>query len=324
MYIQLKGNIPQTTLKQLQNSTVYGNKPGGQEDVPIETENFNGNRRPRANDISKYLKDQGGFHWGLYGSPLVARVKSEQGKLYVYDGGHRKAMYEVRFPEATTFPATVIDVENMEEVSRLFHRINGSASKNVNNETRFINQVLGKEDVIKKQLRLLEKTGVVVMESEDNYVPHTNLNPNWKIKARALEDLCRMGENYAIMGLDLYKKSFFSRNNIDEVTGQIAKALAHIFKVEQDYFSTVGYDLFCEWFTSAVKFNPAKNDWLFKTEYPHDRMELRYTGTAFGIWQKFCSYARNNYSGAKVPLINDSNVANTYYEYSEKQQKEKV
>lgn len=317
MYIQLKGNIPQTTLKQIQNSNVYGNKPGGQEDVPIETPNFNGNRKPRANDISKYLTSQGGFHWGLYGSPLVARVKSEQGKLYVYDGGHRKAMYEVRFPDATTFPATVIDVDNIAEVSRLFHRINGSASKNVNNETRFINQVLGEEDIVKKGIRLLEKTDIVVMESEDNYVPLSNLNPKWKIKARALEELCKMGENYSIMGLDLYKKSFFSKNAIDEVTGQIAKAITHIFKVEEDYFLENGYDTFCEWFTSAVKFNPAKNDWLFK-EHPHDRMELRHTGTAFGIWQKYCNYARLNLSGKKIPTINDSNVSKTYHEYKNK------
>lgn len=317
MKIEIKGNIPQNTLEKIQQLDIHGVKPDNQIEVPIETENFDGNRTPRANDISKYLIDQGGFYWGLYGSPLVARVKSEGGKRYVYDGGHRKAMYEVFFPDATTFPATVVEVEDMAEVSRLFHRINGSASKNVNNETRFINQVIGEEAEIDKSLKLLKKTDMVVMQSEKSYVPVNNLNPRWKIKAKAVEELTKMDENHVIIAVELYKKSHKTHNAIENVTGQIVKALAHIFKMEKQYFQTNGYDDFCTWYETAANAHPGKDIWLFR-EHSHDRLELKYTGTAVGTWMAYCGWCRMNLSGSKIARHNTSPTIKLFKDDSDK------
>jgi len=318
LHIQIKGKIPLSTLTQLLHTDVHGKKSGGQEEVPIEVENFKGNRLPNANDISKYLKT--GFNWGLYGSPLVARIEEgpEKGKLVVYDGGHRKAMYEIRFPDLKTFPATVIDVKDMQEVARLFHRINGTASKKVNNETRFINQFLGDEfDDIGDEIDLLENTDVVVMQSETSYAPDTIPHPKWKITSSAISQLCKIGKSEAEEALNIYKKSFGSNNTVHNITGQIVKAFAHIIKVEKTHFENNSTDHFSNWIKRLADVDSTISSWLYKIEFPHDRMERRHQGTACGIWKKYCHQCiKHGVPVKQRPNWLSSNVLKVYDDYN--------
>jgi hypothetical protein len=61
---------------------------------------------------------------------------------------------------------------------------------------------------------------------------------------------------------------------------------------------------------------PAKESWLFNAEHKHDRMELRYYGTAYGIMQRFLSFARNQTWASKAPSV--KKIESLYKSYDEK------
>ena len=223
--IKLKNSIPAKTLAIYQQKAPMGTPGHGTANIPIDTENFDGNRTPKGKVLAKYLEGNDGFHWGLFGSPLVARLPD--GKLKIYDGGHRVAMLQQLYPHIKTFPGTIIDVKDEAEISRLFHRVNGSAASFVNAETRFINQVLGQENNIDKYVDVLTATNITVWESDENYVPEHIKNPQWRINVGPLEDIVNDDRNLAIWALNLYTSSWgqFSTSGCTAITGQIVKAL---------------------------------------------------------------------------------------------------
>lgn len=299
--ITIKGSIPAKTLKTYQAKSPFGNPGEGTTDIPINTPNFDGNRKPKGSVLAKYLQSNDGFHWGLFGSPLVARLPD--GKLKIYDGGHRVSMLQQLYPEMKTFPGTIIDVKDEAEISRLFYRVNGGAASFVNPETRFINQVLGEEVGVDKYIDVLEKTNVTVYESDDNYVPISVNTPRWKINVKPLEDIVNSDKDLAIWALKLYTQAWgqFGSNNATgiAITGQIVKALHQLGITYKEHFSTKqGLERFEEWFIKSVKLSPDKSSWLFATEYKHERMELRHLGTALGIMSKYAGYARTQYSNS--------------------------
>lgn len=302
--IKLKGKIPTKVINTYRAIGPLGTPGEGTAEIPINTPNFNGNRTPKANDLTKRLQKNGGFHWGLFGSPLVARLPD--GTLKIYDGGHRVAMLEQLFPERKTFPGTIIDVEDEAEISRLFHRVNGSAASFVNAEQRFINEVKGEEPGISQYTDVLSAASVVIMDSETNFVPTNATSLKWKAKIRPIEEMTNRNKDDAIWALSLFTSAWgkYSRpgSTGNEVTGQIAKALHFIKEVYADHFEDEAMlTHFEDWFVSAVSFDPSIGSWLFR-ENTHDRMEKRHYGTAYGIMQKYCSYARNTI-GNKAPKV---------------------
>jgi hypothetical protein len=319
--ITLKGTIPEKTLAVYRSHGTQGTPGKGLSDIPIDTPNFKGNRTPKANVLSKYLKKMNGFHWGLFGAPLVAELPD--GSRWIYDGGHRVAMLQLVDPDRKTFPGYVVPVKDEAEISRLFHRVNGSAASFVNPETRFINEVLGEELGIEKYTEVLEKSKVVVYEAPDNYVPNS-VNPKWKINVKPLQDMVDLDSENAIWSLNLYIKGWEQFTNGSEngiaITGQIVKAKHLLKNVYADEFQDEKIlKAFEQWFIDSVRMLPAKESWLFNTEYKHDRMELRHYGTAYGIMQRFCSWARNQTWASKAPKIEKMKIV--YNSYDEKKQK---
>jgi hypothetical protein len=303
--IKIKGAIPAKTLKVYQSKSPIGNPGEGTANIPIDTENFYGNRTPKGSVLAKYLQGNDGFHWGLFGSPLVARLPDDT--LKIYDGGHRVSMLQQLYPEMKTFPGTIIDVKDEAEISRLFYRVNGGAASFVNQETRFINQVLGEEPGVDKYTDVLEKTNVTVFESDENYVPMSISHPQWKINVKPLEDIVDLNKDLAIWALHLYTKAFgqFVSDNATgtAITGQIVKALHQLGITYKEHFSTKqGLERFEEWIIKSVGLDPSKSSWLFSTEYKHERMELRHLGTALGIMSKYAGYARPRF-GNSAPTV---------------------
>jgi hypothetical protein len=299
--IAIKGSIPAKTLKTYQAKKPFGSPGQGTTNIPINTPNFDGNRKPKGDVLGKYLQNNDGFHWGLFGSPLVAQLPN--GTRKIYDGGHRVAMLQQLYPDMKTFPGTIIEVESDAEISRLFYRVNGGAASFVNPETRFINQVLGEEVGVDKYIDVLEKTNVTIYESEDNYVPESVTDPKWKINVKPLEDIVDSDSNLAIWALNLYTTAW--GQNVSEnakgapITGQIVKALHQLGITYKDHFKTKqGLERFENWFITMVGLSPSKSDWLFATEYKHERMELRHLGTALGIMTKYSSYARTRHGNS--------------------------
>ena len=292
MTSKLKGTIPAKILNRYQNKSPQGERGIGTENCSIDTPNFEGNRMVSASKIAKYIDSIGGFHWGLFGAPLVAELPN--GVRRVYDGGHRIEMLKAFYPNIKTFPAVVIKVKDEKEVSRLFHRINGSAASFVSGEVRFINQVLGEETGIEKELRVLELADVVVMDGEDNYVPQHNSN-QYKINVTPISDMINeVGEDKTVYALRLYKDTFGQNTPITatgvNITGQIVKALATLSKVYKDWFKVESQrEIFEQWLKQAYAYNPSRDNWIFN-HLKHDRMEKRHYGTAYGIWQQFNQY----------------------------------
>jgi len=316
--INLKGKIPTKVINTYRAVGALGTPGDGSKPIPINTPNFDGNRTPKANDLTKRLQKNGGFHWGLFGSPLVARLPD--GTLKIYDGGHRVAMLQQLFPERETFPGTIIDVKNDAEISRLFHRVNGSAASFVNAEQRFINEVKGEEEGISQYTDVLSESGVVIMDSETNFVPTTATSLKWKAKIRPIEEMTDRNKEDAVWALSLFVSAWdkYSRpgSTGNEVTGQIAKALHFIKEVYANRFEDEAMlKHFEDWFVNAVSFDPLIGSWIFR-ENKHDRMEKRHYGTAYGIMQKYCNYARNTIIN-RAPKIEP--IKSAYLAYDEKQ-----
>lgn len=324
--INIKGSIPEKTLSYYRSLGTQGTPGTGLSDIPIATPNFKGNRKPKANVLSKYLKAMNGFHWGLFGAPLVARLPN--GEMEIYDGGHRVAMLQMVDPDRQTFPGYVVPVADRAEISRLFHRINGSAASFVSAETRFINEVLGEETGTDPYLDVLNRAEIVVYESEDNFVP-ANVNPMWRLNVTPLKDITDLDPDYAVWAINLYKKAWGQHTNGSEIgisiTGQIVKAL-HLLRntYENDFAKSKVLSAFEKWFVDSVLVLPAKEAWIFNTEYKHDRMELRHYGTALGIMQRFCAWYRSQRGSKDCPIADTPKVSiieNLYRNYDMKKAK---
>jgi hypothetical protein len=325
--ITLKGVIPEKTLKKYQEKTPQGIPGEGLQSISIDTPNYDGNRMPMANKLVKYLENYEGFHWGLFGSPLVAQLPS--GERWIYDGGHRVALLQRLYPERKTFPGTIIQVQNKKEIARLFHRINGTSASFVSPEVRFINQVLGDEKGIEVLKNVLKLTNTSVMESEENFVPkeHEDSKPTlFRINVGPLEHMVEHeGKECAVWAIKTYCLAWgqFLPENTKQtgipITGQIVKALSTLKELYFDFFKDFKNEkIFSDWYEAALKVNPEKSTWIFNN-LKHDRMEQRHYGTAYGMWRQFCSAMRNtNIKGFKVPSV--KLIENLYNSYEEKKQ----
>lgn len=95
------------------------------------------NRQTNADLISRYTKN--GFDWNKWSLPIVAEMPG--GEQYLLDGDHRRHMFKKFYPDATTMPAWIIQVNSLEEFHSLFVEINSTARKNVNGDEAFIHMV---------------------------------------------------------------------------------------------------------------------------------------------------------------------------------------
>ena len=297
--IKVKGKIPaRLTADYL--GKVYGTQPTQLDQVPLsKTTNYTNNRTPLATDLTKRFDARQGFDWYLYGAPLVA--KRPDGSFQIYDGGHRIAMFEIAFPDATHFPALVSEVKEDKVVPQLFHKINGTASKQVSPNVRFISQILGEEHGLQHYKDVILATKVVVSEdaNKTNYVLSDIIDPDWRIDSNALIFLTNKDKQTAIDCLKLYTQSFSKNAGKDKlapVTSQIVKALQCILLTYQSHFIFKHQTRlhFFKWFKDATQLNTQVKSWLFNEKYQHDRMEQRHLGTALGIIQMYASYCRSN------------------------------
>jgi hypothetical protein len=111
--------------------------------VSVDTPHVTAQRKVYTNKADSYIKEVGSFDWSLFGIPLV--VKYPNGRLEVADGGHRLWLLRQIMPEVKQVRVSIVDVKDEAEASRLFHRINGTCTKSVNNQEKFIAKFLGQE-----------------------------------------------------------------------------------------------------------------------------------------------------------------------------------
>ena len=135
MTIKIYGNANTLAAK---NITV-NNRNWTVKDIPVNTPSHI-NRKTLATTLRKYLKVGGGFDRGLWQPPLVAQLPN--GKLLLFDGDHRRALWKLAYPNDTTMPAQVVAVKNINEISALFVVINKSGRKSLSADEVFVHEAL--------------------------------------------------------------------------------------------------------------------------------------------------------------------------------------
>lgn len=135
------------------------------ENIPVKSLNARANRDTKAKVIQKYLKK--GWDWALYDFVTVARMKCRGDQYLLLDGDHRRHMYMRAFPNRTTIPARVVDVETEEDYHRLFQDLNKDKRKSMTQEEAFVHKVLEGQPAAIKICKQLEKCGLKIHASSD-------------------------------------------------------------------------------------------------------------------------------------------------------------
>jgi len=245
--------------------------------VSIDTPNVQAQRKVYTNKADGYITEVGEFDWNLFG--VIFCVKYPNGKLEVVDGGHRLYMVKKYLPDVTEVPAVVLNVDTQEQASQLFHRMNGTCSKSVNNEEKFVAQVLGKEAgalELEKGLKLCKAK----VTSADNTVGYkkgktikiAKWQTFWKrnqtntLKAcELIDEVYHLDGHYNVMLLegviklisfvdsqmmdwDKYERDFVSFLEAKATTVPQNKMTYPQLRKDNHYGISVAYGLYCDWY----------------------------------------------------------------------------
>jgi len=316
MSIKMKGSISEKILNKYQ--SVSKGTPGTAQLVPISIPNLLTNRKPSGAKLSKYIDRNNGFDWALFGMPTVARYPN--GYMEIIDGGHRVAMLQSILPNINEFTACVVDLSNEARGKELFHQFNGTSSSTVSNECRFVNEVLGNENVPlnKRIMKVLSQTGVTVYENEDCYVCEGVVDPQWKINLRAIEYMVKKDIPTTIKALNMYTTAFDTRGSTpNSVVNQYAKALQQVLITYSDYFKLEANVDNLEAFLEHKALDETPSTMLSK-QYSHDRMEKRYLGTAYGLMQNFRRWVERNSKKGGITVPEMAPIKDLYMSHMNK------
>jgi hypothetical protein len=322
---KLKGSIDPKIINKYQGKEI-GTPQVSQAMVPADTKPFRSNRSSKGSKIQEYITENNGFDWRLYASPIVGRLPN--GDLYVIDGEHRFNMANIFLPHLKKLPVVIVEFDNEKQMADAFWKKNGGFTTRVSNETQLISQWHSDTPTALRLGKTCADVGIVVAEDIDNFVPNSYPS-NWKIKVRALEATIKIAgkKTEAIkQAVELYKTAFNVQkkkagNQHIEMTSQLIQALVFIyqFKAYEDWMKK-NPTLFADWFIDLVATKPVPKKHLYEVEYPHERMEQRYLGTAYGLIQDFFGTLRAN-NVKNVPSPKEMRTA--YQAHKDKKQEQK-
>ena len=135
-------------------------------DMPCDTPSLV-NRDTLEKNLQRILKSMNGFDGRVWNPPKAARVKSENGQVYLYDGDHSRHLYRLFNPKAKTMPMVVIDVEEKADVHSLFVQANCKGRTNITAEQIFVHQYLAGEEAAVEIEGTLRKSGLKVYCSKE-------------------------------------------------------------------------------------------------------------------------------------------------------------
>lgn len=316
------GAIPQSFIDKYKGKT-KGYQPNNVDRVTVGdiTFGFNG-RRPKASKIKDYIRQEDGINWWLFETLKLAKV---DGGYDVWDALHRAIMTCVVLGPDAEVPATFTHFDSGKDVHSTFWKVNGPRSKKVTPEQQFIAKIRADDagDLEHDIMIMLEKSGNTVVYEDDEIYEPTRNTTDWHIKYAPCKDMvtnrrliCQQNSDidwpdYSVIvdAIHLYQKVFYKSYRLNEkpklINSQVIKALSLVLDKNYQWFretSTGGWDgsypkqtkTNREWFETflleRVKTEPSISEgWLFK-EWPHDRMEKRHFGTAYGLWKKFVTW----------------------------------
>ena len=107
--------------------------------VPVKIESLI-NRDTLDSNISKILKNGGGFKSDKWDPPTVGRLPD--GTMILYDGDHSRHIFQLAYPDEDMMLARVVDVENKGEIHRRFVEKNKLCRTDLRREEVFVHEVL--------------------------------------------------------------------------------------------------------------------------------------------------------------------------------------
>jgi len=305
------GEISPKQIARFQNKE-YGNQPENANYLCVGDLSFKHNGRiPRAKDILKSLSTENGINWHLFETVNVARLPDGSSDS-AYNGGHRSMMAAVCFGPDAEVPVTHSQFPDDQTVIQTFWKSN-TETKNVNPECVAIAQIRAGDKSSKLaeiEKILLADGDTVIYENTDIFEPQQN-QPNWSIKVKAMEDMCKDHKPYANDGIKLYKSVFrqimTGSNTPFVIEGTVLKALTFILDTcnahhfSQNYKGISNRTYFENWLVDSVKCKPALKLWHQKhaKANPLERLEKRHIGVAKGIWEEYCIFYTNTYNAKK-------------------------
>ena len=257
--------------------TIKGQPVQGATMVSVDTLPVKAQRPVRPTNVDNYIKEVGEFDWNLFG--VVLNVQYPNGQQRNVDGGHRLDMVKIYLPDVTEVPAIILPIEDEEEASTLFHRLNGTCSKSVNNEEKFVAQVLGKEAGALKLEKGLKQCKAKVT-SADNVVGDpkgkTIKIAKWKIfwkndreatknACEIINDVFHRDGHYNVMLLEgvikliqitnsfqldwsKYENLFVDFLHTKSQTVEQNKLTYNHIRKDNHYGISVAYGLYCDWY----------------------------------------------------------------------------
>lgn len=132
------------------------------------------NRDTKENNLKKVIKNGGGFDWDSWDLPKAAQLPD--GRIFLYDGDHRRQLYKMAFPDHKVMPVRVRKIASVEELHEQFLNQNERGRTSLTKEELFVHQVhAGEKEAVDLDAKL-KQVGVRIYCSSE--LGGTAGNPN--------------------------------------------------------------------------------------------------------------------------------------------------
>jgi len=269
----------------MENVKIVGSPLSTLDKVSVDLTDVKVQRKLNPKRALSYISKVGAFDWRLFG--VVTVVEYPDGRQERVNGQHKS--YMAKETGIDEVPALIYNIENEEEASKLFHRMNGTCSANVNPEERFVAQYHGGEAEALLLYEGLIKCNAYV-ESNGNKVgkdPHGKAIKIGKWKdlytkhQPELVNACSMIWNNGLWNNERSYNTMFLMGLV-ELQRAFKKFDADFYKYQDDF----------EKFLGVLEMSGIRQTDL---TYPQLRKDNHYgISVAWGLYQAFYNYLTKN------------------------------
>lgn len=239
-------------------------------------------------DCHKYIEKSRGLDWNLFGHLTVCKMPN--GSHELINGQHRLRVAVIVNPLVSEFPAHIIDLSHLsqeeaeEEAARLFAKMNGVASRQLNSEQLFWAEVIGQDPQALYIKDVLERANLQCGKVNDTPAGKK------RVKHANFVKCVKMGEEATIYAADLVNRAYPKAGMNDNLLSGLTRLLSHSsYKELMDPAENVCSE-FEDWFVNFVP-QLMQISQLGFAQYRNTHKW--YDGVAYGIYQMFAHYQRN-------------------------------
>lgn len=239
-------------------------------------------------DCHKYIEKSKGLDWNLFGHLTVCKMPN--GNHELINGQHRMRVALIVDPFIEEFPAHVIDLsaklqaDAEQEASRLFAKMNGVASRQLNSEQLFWAEVIGQDPQALYIKDVLERANLQCGKVNDEP------SGRKKVKYANFVKCVKMGEDATIYAADLINRAYPKAGMNDNLLSGMTRLLSHSsYRDLMNPAEKVSAE-FEDWFTNYIPDGHQISELGFAQ---YRNTSKWYDGVAYGLIRKFAHYQRN-------------------------------